>query len=241
MRKLVVGDIHGGLRALEQVLEKVRPTAEDQFIFVGDYVDGWSENAETVAFLMDFSETVPCIFLKGNHDELVLEYLRDGDDKKLWLAHGGQASKDSYARLSEKEIMAHIEFYEALEYYHIDQQNRLFLHAGFTSLHGPQHEYYPNMVYWDRTLWEMACSLHPEQSPTDPNYPKRLQLFKHIYIGHTPVTRIGETTPQLRGNVWNIDTGAAFKGPLSIMDVDSGELWQSDPVWTLYPEERGRN
>ncbi|MBE14917.1 MAG: serine/threonine protein phosphatase, partial [Cytophagaceae bacterium] len=41
--------------------------------------------------------------------------------------------------------------------------------------------------------------------------------------------------------VWNIDTGAAFKGTISAMDVDSKEVWQSDPVWQLYPEEAGRN
>ena len=52
MRTLVVGDIHGGLRGLKQVLERIEVKAEDKFIFLGDYVDGWSENAETISFLM---------------------------------------------------------------------------------------------------------------------------------------------------------------------------------------------
>jgi hypothetical protein len=42
-------------------------------------------------------------------------------------------------------------------------------------------------------------------------------------------------------NVWNIDTGAAFKGPLSIIDADTKEVWQSEPVYKLYPSEMGRN
>ncbi|MDB9980437.1 serine/threonine protein phosphatase, partial [Ulvibacter sp.] len=42
-------------------------------------------------------------------------------------------------------------------------------------------------------------------------------------------------------NVWNIDTGAAFKGPLSVIEASSKEVWQSDPVWHLYPDEEGRN
>ncbi|NNF31770.1 MAG: serine/threonine protein phosphatase, partial [Flavobacteriaceae bacterium] len=67
MRTLVVGDIHGGLKGLKQALERVNPTHEDLFIFVGDYVDGWSENAETVSFLLKFSEEYQCIFLRGNH------------------------------------------------------------------------------------------------------------------------------------------------------------------------------
>ena len=72
-------------------------------------------------------------------------------------------------------------------------------------------------------------------------YPKRLTLYKEIYIGHTPVSRIQKTTPVQMANVWNVDTGAAFKGPLTIMDVDTKEFWQSEPLPSLYPTEKGRN
>ena len=67
-KTFVVGDIHGGLRALEQVLKLVPKTSDALFIFLGDYVDGWSESAETVSFLINFSENNSCIFLRGNHD-----------------------------------------------------------------------------------------------------------------------------------------------------------------------------
>ncbi|KAA3621970.1 MAG: serine/threonine protein phosphatase [Flavobacterium sp.] len=241
MRTLVVGDIHGGLRGLIQVLERVTPGKEDRFIFIGDYVDGWSENAETISYLLNFSKTYNCVFIRGNHDELVYDFLKNKDEKPMWLAHGGQATKESYAKYSQDEIDRHIVFFESLQNYYIDEKNRLFLHAGFTNMHGPQHEYYPNLVYWDRTLWEMVCGLDTEITLEDPLYPHRLKLFSDIYIGHTPVTRIGETVPVKKANVWNVDTGAAFKGPLSILNADSKELWQSDPVWTLYPEEQGRN
>ena len=40
-RTLVVGDIHGGLKALEQALERANVTDKDKLIFLGDYVDGW--------------------------------------------------------------------------------------------------------------------------------------------------------------------------------------------------------
>jgi serine/threonine protein phosphatase 1 len=42
-------------------------------------------------------------------------------------------------------------------------------------------------------------------------------------------------------NIWNVDTGAAFKGPLTILDVDTKEFWQSESLPTLYPNEKGRN
>lgn len=241
MRTFVVGDIHGGLRAVKQVLQKVGPQPTDTFIFLGDYVDGWSENADTISFLIRFAENHRCIFLRGNHDELCYNYLTKGDVNPMWLHHGGTSTQKSYASLSPSEKQEHIRFFETLVNYHVDVKNRLYVHAGFTSLLGPQQEYYPNVVYWDRTLWEMACALDPEMGPEERFYPPRLKLFNEIYIGHTPVTRMGEEVPIRRANVWNIDTGAAFKGPLSIIDVETKEYWQSDPVCSLYSEENGRN
>jgi serine/threonine protein phosphatase 1 len=74
-----------------------------------------------------------------------------------------------------------------------------------------------------------------------PYYPKRFIIYNEIYIGHTPVSRIGKTTPVQKANIWNIDTSAAFKGPLTILDVDTKQFWQSEPLPTLYPTEKGRN
>ena len=241
MRTLVIGDIHGGLKALKQVLQKIKLSAEDIFVFLGDYVDGWSESAETVSFLINFSETYSCIFLRGNHDELLYEFLKFEDAKLMWLKHGGESSRKSYESLSEYELAQHIRFFENLENYYIDSENRLFCHAGFTHHNGPEYEYYSNTTYWDRSLWEMVCAMDKSLSISNEKYPKRLKLFKEIYLGHTSTTRIGKTTPVNFANVWNIDTGAAFKGPLSIIDVDAKEVWQSEPVWGLYPNEKGRN
>ena len=237
MRTLIVGDIHGGLRALKQVLERTNIATTDQIIFLGDYVDGWSESAETISFLIEFSKNHDCIFIRGNHDELLYTYLRRNEKNSLWLKHGGHSSVASYSHLSEKEKLRHIYFFEHLQNYYIDSDNRLYVHAGFTNMHGPQHEYYPNFVYWDRTLWEVAQALDPSLGEEKLRYPKRLKLFSEIFIGHTPVTYLGATRPLHFANVWNVDTGAAFLGPLSIMDATTKEVWQSDPVWKLYPNE----
>ena len=241
MRTLVIGDIHGGLRALKQVLERAAAGTGDQLIFLGDYVDGWSEAFDTVNFLIGLKDSHNCVFLRGNHDELCQEWLVKGTDNPLWLKHGGQATMDSYRHIEKGDIDLHLHFYNNLENYYLDHKDRLFIHAGFTNLHGVSYEYFPKNFYWDRTLWELALSLNPDLEPEHTHYPKRLKHYKEIYIGHTPVTRIGKTYPYRAANVWNIDTGAAFRGPLSIIDVESKEVWQSDPVYKLYPGETGRN
>ena len=38
-RKLVIGDIHGGLRALHQIIDRAKVTTDDTLISLGDYVD----------------------------------------------------------------------------------------------------------------------------------------------------------------------------------------------------------
>lgn len=243
-RKLVIGDIHGGLRALHQIFERAKVTSEDTLIFLGDYVDGWSESPQVIDFLMELDKTNDCIFIRGNHDELLWDWFTGNKaeiDEAMWFKHGGEATILAYSTISEEIKKTHIEFLNNLKDYHLDNQNRLFIHAGFTNMNGIQHEYFPKLFYWDRTLWEAALSLD-ETIPEDSDYyPKRFLLYDEIYIGHTPVTRIGETTPVHKACVWNMDTGAAFKGPLTIMDVDTKEFWQSEPLDQLYFNEKGRN
>ena len=240
-RTLVIGDIHGGLKALKQVLERSKVGLSDTLIFLGDYVDGWSESPQVIDFLIDLNQKQNCIFMRGNHDELLLEWLDKSKDNLLWYNHGGEATVNAYKIVSSATKQKHIAFLINLKNYYLDNQNRLFVHAGFTNLNGVDFEYFPKMFYWERTLWETALALDPNLKPDSVFYPKRLTLYKEIYIGHTPVSRIIETIPIKKANVWNIDTGAAFKGPLTILDVDSKQFWQSDLLPDLYPDENGRN
>jgi serine/threonine protein phosphatase 1 len=241
MRTLVIGDIHAGVKALKQVLERAEIQQSDLLIFLGDYVDGWSEAVETVNYLLELQQKHKCIFLRGNHDDLCYHWLKTGEDNPLWLMNGGQATIDSYDRAGSDIKKAHLPFYERLRNYYLDKEKRLFLHAGFTNLKGVDFEYFSKTFYWDRTLWELALSLDPKLTKESLYYPKRLTHYKEIYIGHTPLSKIGKTTPHQAANVWNIDTAAAYKGPLTILNADTKEYWQSDAVCTFYPGEQGRN
>jgi serine/threonine protein phosphatase 1 len=240
-RTIVIGDVHGGLKALHQVFERANITTTDKLIFLGDYVDGWSESAGVIDYLLELDKTNNCIFLKGNHDEWCEEWLRSGNANGTWLAHGGEETVTSYFAAATEARSWHLIFLEQLPYYFIDEKKRLFVHAGFTSNQGPQKE--PNLsdLNRDRTLWDLAVTMHLREKPGSLFFPKKLSRFKEIYIGHTPTLYYDEDVPMQSCNVWNIDTGAAFTGKLSIIDVDTKQYWQSDPVYKLYPDEKGRN
>lgn len=236
-----IGDIHGGFNALKELIEKLPLQTQDTLIFLGDYVDGWSDSPKVISYLMQLKNNYTCIFIKGNHDQLLLDYFKNNSMPEQWLHHGGKSTINAYKNIDSKTKKQHQEFLENLTPYHIDAKNRLFVHAGFTNIKGPSLEYFPEMLHWDRTLWETALVTSNSINLEQKIYPKRLLLFSEIYIGHTPTTRIDQFKPMKAANVWNIDTGAAFKGSLSAIEIGYKTIFQSSPVYKLYPNEKGRN
>lgn len=241
MRTLAVGDIHGGYKALVQVLERAVLTKDDTLVFLGDYVDGWSESAQVIQYLIELSKSNTCVFIKGNHDIWCEQWLTDGSVNDIWYLHGGKETIESYEGFTSEEKSKHLDFFEAMPLYHIDEKQRLFVHAGFTSMHGVEREFNREAFYFDRTLWEMALTMDKRIKKNSNLYPNRLKHYTEIYIGHTPTLNYHKYEPMNAVNVWNVDTGAAFTGKLSVIDVETKHLFQSDTLPHLYPNEMGRN
>ena len=142
MKKFVIGDIHGGLKALLQVLKKINCDENYTLIFLGDYVDAWSESPAVLDFLIELQKKQPCIFIRGNHDELLLDWLlgnNENIDEKLWFQHGGEATVLSYQNINAETKERHTQFLKSLQDYHLDDKNRLFIHEGFTNMKGVEH------------------------------------------------------------------------------------------------------
>jgi serine/threonine protein phosphatase 1 len=241
MSTFAIGDIHGGLKALLQVLNQLEIKEEDTLIFMGDYVDGWSESAQVIDLLINLSDKFNCIFIKGNHDSWCQKWLQSSVVHPLWYLHGGKETMDSYEGFTDEKKQQHLFFFENLPLYHIDEENRLFLHAGFTSTQGVAQEKFQELFYLDRSLWEMLLVMDKTIEKHSLFYPKRLLHYKEIYIGHTPTTNYNEPLPMNIANVWNIDTGAAFKGKVTGININTKTFVQSDNLPDLYPDEKGRN
>lgn len=241
MRTLVIGDIHGGLKALVQLLERVKITKKDTLIFLGDYVDGWSDSVKLIDYLIALDKKYQCIFIKGNHDIWCENWLKTNEANTTWLQHGGFSTFELYQLENREIIKKHLSFFEKMPFYYISDDKDLFIHAGFTSMHGPKKEFHKSNYNWDRTLWEMAVTMDRRIKKHSVLYPKRLKLFREIYIGHTLTLHYNRDKPMNAINVWNLDTGAGFIGKLSCIDIKTKEVWQSDEVYTFYPNEKGRN
>jgi serine/threonine protein phosphatase 1 len=238
MKRFVTSDSHGGYKALVQCLERCRfDKDKDQLIFLGDVVDGWSQTKESIELLLTIKHLV---FLLGNHDQWALEFYSgklDGRELDLysWLSQGGAATVKSYGRDNPMPA-EHLELLQKASLYHITEDNILFVHAGFDTSKSIEN----NSTYtllWERKFVEHFYNRYRQHKPVN------IDQYKEVYIGHTPTILLdpNQTKPLQMGNIVLTDSGAAFTGCLSIMDIDSKEVWQSDQVMTLYPDEEGRN
>ena len=81
-----IGDIHGEVKLLEDLLEKVPSKKDDRFVFVGDYVDRGSDSKGVVDLLIDFSKKRDCVFLLGNHESMFLDFIGWEADAYLTVA-----------------------------------------------------------------------------------------------------------------------------------------------------------
>lgn len=239
-RTFVVGDIHGALKALQQLVSRIDPIVGDKFIWLGDYVDGWPESAQVIEFLLELKKHYNCVFIKGNHDINCELWLESKQTKASWMERKGLATIQSYQQLSPEVATSHARFFSQLPLFYIDEQERLFLHAGFTNNDGPLQEQPQENLTIDRSLWELALTMNKRVASNPELYPKRLKLFKQIFIGHTPTLIHNSEYPMWACNVCNMDTGAGYFGKLSAMEINSGKVIQSDPVPDLYPGLKGR-
>jgi serine/threonine protein phosphatase 1 len=222
-RTFVIGDIHGANRALLQCLERSNfDYALDHLICLGDVCDGWPETKQAIEELMKIKNL---IYILGNHDFWTLEWMREGVGDAVWLGQGGEATIKSYA---DNIPLVHIEFLEKAHHYFI-HENKLFVHAGIDT-RVPVEKQTPQIFLWDRNLARIAMDLQFKTLNAN------LTGYDEVYIGHTPVS----PPPVKACEVWFMDTGAGWSGVLSMMNIDTKELFMSDPVPSLYPGLKGR-
>jgi serine/threonine protein phosphatase 1 len=225
-RTFVIGDIHGAYRALIQCLDRSGFNREvDLLISLGDVCDGWPETKRCIDELLRIQNL---IYILGNHDTWLLDWMKTGQIENIWYVKGGEASIHSY--VGSLIPKTHISFLESAKLYHLID-NRLFVHAGIDPSMKLEKQS-ADIFLWDRMLARKALNhmVKGEQM--------KLSGFDEIYVGHTPVTY---PHPVKACEIWLMDTGAGWSGCLSMMDIETKQFFVSDKVTELYPGIKGRS
>lgn len=235
-RLIAIGDVHGHLDLLDDLLNQINPSPEDQFVFLGDYIDRGPDSRGVIDGLIELQSLyTQTVFLRGNHEQMFLDALIDcltidgqtlAAQSRNWqgrldrervtnfgvfLRNGGEATLRSYG----VEILQDDDFHPTRLILHgeITQRHIDFLLA--TQMYHQQGNYLFFHAGFDLVdpyvmLWDRSL----QGPPTG----------KVLVIGHTPCP---EYEPLISNDLIMLDTGAGHNGPLTAMDLMSGKTWQA--------------
>jgi calcineurin-like phosphoesterase family protein len=129
----VIPDIHGRHDLLCDGLAEIAARSCGNggvIVTIGDYVDKGPQSKEVVEHLRSgMGNGFRLVALKGNHDALMIDALRDPLKMPAWLAKGGDSALASYGGNLADVPQSHIEWLDGLKLMHLDA-HRLYVHAG---------------------------------------------------------------------------------------------------------------
>jgi serine/threonine protein phosphatase 1 len=231
VRLYAIGDIHGRADLLDALLNLIerdrsgRKGADVKLVFLGDYIDRGPASKDVVEQLINMlSRGVSPLFLKGNHEDLLLSFLDDPAAGLNWLQNGGDATLLSYGMEKDVVLRAfwhgkaalteaatifqallpdeHLRFYRALDTSY-RAGDYFFVHAGVRpgiSLDRQEE---------DDLLWIRDEFL---------DWPDDFEAV--IVHGHTPV----RSPDDLRNRI-GIDTYAFQTGKLTAVGLEGSSRW----------------
>jgi serine/threonine protein phosphatase 1 len=216
-RIYAIGDVHGCARLLDALLARINADtagARRRLVFLGDYVDRGEDSKGVIDRLLTLGAQEPdTIFLKGNHEQAILDFLEDPGRNEDWLHWGGDKTLESYgvadiwsktpdrlaSELKERMPQAHVEFIEKLELWRI-LGDYAFVHAGFR----------PGVPLPDQTEADCLWIRGEFHNAAPDGRPKET-----VVHGHHPVKK-----PQDLGWRIAVDTGAVWSDALTAVALE---------------------
>ncbi len=242
MATIAIGDIHGNLRALDDLLTRIfqEVNESDTVVFLGDYVDRGPDSKGCIERILEFKRNINAgvITLLGNHEEWLLKTL-DDYSRHSWIFMGAFPTIESYSRtaatqirgeikkLGPKFILEHVRlpydlFFDAMPKNHINFIKSLKIyhrttecvcvHGGLDPAAGPPEEQKLENLIWG----------------TD-QFPEAYTGEDAILYGHTsnPVFDANRwPRPRIVGKTFGLDT--ISEGVLSAVRLPGGDVFQSD-------------
>ena len=193
---IAIGDIHGCVETLNVLLERLDNEygTSRTYIFLGDFVDRGPESKKVIDRLIEFSKTHTCEFVRGNHDQMLLNYYADNTYLDYLIFGGAQTLESYYRECPNKKLpYAHLKFLISSKLF-VETDEFVFVHGGLP----PEltiREALDDESWHDSFLWERR---HLEKENNE--------WEKTVVFGHTPVRQ-----PIIKDKMIGIDTGCVYK------------------------------
>jgi serine/threonine protein phosphatase 1 len=225
-RAYVVGDIHGRLDLLKELLNKIHgeldaePPGKCLLVFLGDLIDRGPNSAQVVERLRTYSRRgVEPVFLLGNHEEVLLRVLAgDLDLFDKWRWFGGSECLLSYGVNPDEVSKAPDDVALAIVRAAIPRQHVQFLKSFYDAWHFGDYLFVHAGI---RPGIELE-----QQSRADVRWirdPFLTDESDHGFVvvhGHTITSSVEQ-----RQNRIGIDTGAYRTGILTALGLEGRDRW----------------
>ena len=219
MSVYALSDLHGQLELWNKIKKFL--TKDDILIFLGDVLDRGNDGLKILTEMLEDDRVV---FLRGNHEQNLIDAYLDPDDTDFlrgWFGDGGfntwieflSWSKEKQEKLYKKLINLPIH----AVYVNCDKTKVLLSHSGYTP--------YPEASDRELTPWQAQ-----KKYLYNRDHIKDLWLGPFdgnvVVHGHTPTGTIdtsycGKVLQYCDGHKIDIDTGATFCGIAALLDLDT--------------------
>jgi len=215
---IAIGDIHGCLLSLKALLRKLDLAAKPTLVFLGDYVDRGPDSKGVIDFLLDLDTMHDCVFLKGNHEVMMLDYLIGENMFESWQFNGGNQTLQSYPNGKDSIPSSHVQFLWSCDYVY-ETHEYVFVHGGLK----PELSISENLTLLQKSdvVWERSHLSEEAIAAGHPNWEKT------VVCGHTP-----QRAPLLLKKLICIDTGCVYHsvrpelGKLTAIELPSRKITQ---------------
>jgi len=214
----IIGDIHGCIDKLKKLYELIayRIKVNDTLIFLGDYIDRGANSFEVIEFLKTLEKYHTTVFLRGNHEDMFLSYLKNKDTSGLYLYNGGMATLRNYRKNQGSLLLPekHKEFFNSLHFYY-ETDEFIAVHAGLRPGIDDIKKQSEYDMIWIRENFFLSSYTWP-----------KLVVFGHTPTEHIPGGKWGEVYFNQEKNIAGIDTGAVFGGKLTCLRLPDRTIFQ---------------
>ncbi len=212
-----IGDIHGCADQLASLLGRIPYDKQrDTLIFLGDYINRGPDTKGVLDILLELKESCADIhFLKGNHEQELLEYSATGhmDALRVLRGMGVEATVESYGSRAHSLAglgcfpLEHREFLRTLKFFHL-QDDYLFIHADINKemLSCPLKESEGRVQRYNMEIGLLSSRRLVQEATT--------AIDTVIVFGHVPFA-----SPLVLADRIGIDTGAVYGNMLTAVEL----------------------
>lgn len=136
MASYAFSDVHGHLAALDRLLERVSPSSADRIYMLGDMIDRGPDPVGVMQLCRGLPRSV---VLMGNHEDLMLSFLRDQSDPVVrlnWECNGGTSTADGLRAMDDLKRIELLDWIASLPSYahaFVGERPYILVHAGIAT------------------------------------------------------------------------------------------------------------